>query len=69
MQTTTQTYMVSVTTEDQMFTLYKTMPHVQQHLRVSNHRTLRSKTGRNLSILSGLKLTSFLHMKHDNFGG
>ena len=26
MQTTTQTYMVSVTTEDQMFTFYKTMP-------------------------------------------
>ena len=26
MQTTTQTYMVSVTTEDQIFTFYKTMP-------------------------------------------
>ena len=26
MKTTTQTYMVSVTTEDQMFTFYKTMP-------------------------------------------
>ena len=26
MQTTAQTYMVSVTTEDQMFTFYKTMP-------------------------------------------
>ena len=26
MKTTTQTYMISVTTEDQMFTFYKTMP-------------------------------------------
>jgi len=26
MKTTSQTYMVSVTTEDQMFTFYKTMP-------------------------------------------
>ena len=26
MQTTAQTYMVSVTTEDQIFTFYKTMP-------------------------------------------
>ena len=26
METTTQTYMVSVTTEDQIFTFYKTMP-------------------------------------------
>ena len=26
MKTTTQTYMISVTTEDQIFTFYKTMP-------------------------------------------
>ena len=44
MKTTTQTYMVSVTTEDQMFTFYKTMPTrptTSKGIKAQNNRVLK----------------------------
>ena len=39
----TSTYIVTVTTEDQSFILYKTMPTTPKTSKGINHKTIRSK--------------------------